>query len=851
VLAVLLVVALARGSPVQVDAQRPAGQPVIGVAVDPTGAVLPNAQVSLTPLSGAATQSTTTDGTGTFRFERVVPGRYEVRVTFEGFQPTTLRMTVGSRPPSAVRVVLPLAAVTQEITVSNQTPEVTANATTNADAVTVDQSLLESLPVFDQDLIGTLSRFLDAGALGNGGVTVVVNGMEVSALRVSASAVQQIKINQDPYSAEYARPGRGRIEILTKPGSAEYHGEANLFFRDASFDAKNAFATTTPEDRKHIVEGVYGGPLGHGGKTSFFVSGHDQLEDQQAFVYAAGLDGPIQQTAPQGNRQTLIAGSVTHQLRETTTISIRPNFEYESEQNRGVGGTTLATAGVNFEHREEQVTYTQQTVIHPTLLGQIQVLFGHEREPTLSVSPARALLVAGAFTGGGAQADLLRTETHIQMSSSLAWTRSAHLIQTGFQLPDWSRRGFYDQTNRGGTFYFAGLNLFAVGRPYSFVQQQGNGDVAFLEKQVGAYVKDDWQVKPGLTASVGLRYDWQNYFHDTNNFAPRVSVAYAPGSGKTNVFRGGAGWFNDRSGPVAIADLRHYQPGGLVKYVITDPTFPDPCQGGTATTQPPSLVQLAPDVRIPRTLQYGVGVDHQLAKATTISIGYTGARGKHLFRSRDINAPLAPFYLSRPEASYAQIRQIESTGRQQSDSISLTIRGRLSKWFNGQAQYALSRADNDTNGIGWYPANDYDLSGEYGRADFDRRHRLVLLGRLSPKSIADIGVGLTMNSAGPYTQFVGPDIYNNARGRARPPDVGRNTLVAAGYASLDIRASRTVTLAKGRAKARALAFGLDVFNLTNRVNYGGFVGTIGSPLYLQPVNARAPRQLQFSVRFKS
>ena len=96
--------------------------------------------------------------------------------------------------------------------------------------------------------------------------------------------------------------------------------------------------------------------------------------------------------------------------------------------------------------------------------------------------------------------------------------------------------------------------------------------------------------------------------------------------------------------------------------------------------------------------------------------------------------------------------------------------------------------------------------------------------------------------AGPYTQFVGADIHNNARGRARPPEVGRNTLVAAGYASLDIRLSRTVTLAKGRSEARAFTFGLDAFNLTNRVNYGGFVGTIGSPLYLQPVNARAPRQ---------
>ena len=85
--------------------------------------------------------------------------------------------------------------------------------------------MLDSLPVFDNDFVATMSQFLDAGSIGNGGVTIVVNGMEVSALNVSASAMQQIRINQDPYSAEYSRPGRGRIEILTKPGSQQYHGE--------------------------------------------------------------------------------------------------------------------------------------------------------------------------------------------------------------------------------------------------------------------------------------------------------------------------------------------------------------------------------------------------------------------------------------------------------------------------------------------------------------------------------------------------------------------------------------------------------------------------------------------------
>ena len=268
-----------------------------------------------------------------------------------------------------------------------------------------------------------------------------------------------------------------------------------------------------------------------------------------------------------------------------------------------------------------------------------------------------------------------------------------------------------------------------------------------------------------------------------------------------------------------------------------------------AVAQPPSLVALAPDVQIPQTVQYSVGVDRQLSKSTTLSVTYTGSHGFHLFRSRDINAPPPPLYQSRPDPAVGVLRQIESTGRQQSDSLSVTLRGRMTKWFNGQAQYALARTQNDSNGINWFPANDYDLSGEYARADFDRLQRLVLLGRVAPRKIADIGVSLTMNSAGPYTELLGVDVYNNARGRARPPGIARNTLDAAGYASLDLRIARDIPLGPGKS-ARELTLGADVFNLTNRVNYGSFVGTIGSPLFLQPTSARPARQVQLFARFK-
>ena len=845
--AVVLVVALAGPAGAQTAVS---GTVVTGTVQDQTGAVLPGAIVDLATSAGAIAQTVDADAGGAFRFDNVRAGQYELRARFEGFKSASTRVRVGARSPGAQRLVLSLANIQQEITVSNAV-EVSTNASSNVDAVTLDTSMLESLPMFDQDYIATISRFLDSGSLGNGGVTVVVNGMEVNALNVSASAVQQIRINQDPYSAEYSRPGRGRIEILTKPGSQEYHGDGNLIFRDATFNARNAFASTKPPEQRHILEGFFGGPLGRSGKTSFMLSAHDRTENQQAVVYALGLDGIIHDTLPQSNREALVTGSITHQASDRNTFSIRPNYQYESQENRGAGGVTLASAATTFKHHEQQITYTQQTILRPTLVNQFQVLVGHEREPTTSASPARAIVVAGAFTGGGGQADLVRTETHMNLNESVGWTRARHFVQAGVQLPDWSRRGFYDRSNFGGTFAFASLDAYALGRPYAFTQQQGNGDLALLEKQVGAYIKDDWQVQPGVSLSFGLRYDWQNYFHDTNNFAPRLSVAYAPGNKKSNVFRAGVGVFNDRSGPVAIADVLHSRPGGLTRYVIENPGYPDPfASAAVAASQPPSIVQLAPDVQIPQTLQYSVGVDHQLQKTTTLSVAYTGARGYRTFRSRDVNAPLPPLYLARPDLAYGAVRQIESTGRQETDSLQMTLRGRVTRWFNGQMQYTWSRAYNDTNGIASFPANDYDLAAEWARADFDRTHRFLLLGRVSPQgAFADLGVGISWNSGAPYTETLGADVYKNGRGRARLAGVPRNSLEGDGYAQIDLRVSRDLKFGSGK-QARTMTLGLDAFNVLNHVNYGSYVGTLGSPLFGTPVTARAPRQLQFSARVK-
>ncbi len=838
VLAIVLVV-----QTIGVDARGQTARPVAGVVVDSTGGVLPGARIEVTDAMGAVVQTAVTDADGTFRVDGLPAGRYQVHAAFPGFQTTTVTITVGARPPGRVSIMLPLAGRQEEVTVGTEP----LSSSANSDAVAVDQQALDRLPIFDRDPIAALSRFLDAGSIATGGVTLVVNGMEVTSLGVSASAIQSIKINQDPYSAEYSRPGRGRIEVLTKPGSQVFHGELNTVVRDGRLDARNAFAATPPSEHRRILEGMLSGPVGKSTRASFVLSGNADAETQQAVIAALGPEGEIRAASPQPNSRALASGSVTFQRSRTTLISVRSSYEDQNDRNRGIGGTTLASAGTNYLHHEAAVVYNQQTILRSSLILQYQILAGHELEPTTSATSEPGIVVAGAFTGGGAQVQQHRTESHVQASETLSWTRGSHVVQTGFQVPDWSLRTFDDTSDFGGTYYFASLDAYRAGLPYAFVQQRGNGHQVFLEKVLGVYLKDDWQIDPALTMSLGLRYDWANYFRDNNNVGPRASLAFSPGGSKVNVIRAGFGVFYDKLGPVPVVDVRNFQPGGLQRVVLTNPPYPDPFIGAGPSAAPPSIVQFAPDIQVPHTLQYSLSFEHRF-KTLTASVTYSGSRGRDLFRSRDVNAPASPDYSVRPDPSYGVVRRIESDGRLRGQSLQVMLRGKSARWFNGQAQYTLSRTNTDTGGLNWFPANDYDLSGEWARADFDRRHQLMLLGSITPGRICDLGLSVTLQSGAPYTETLGGDVFNNGRGNARPDGVARNSLQGAGYADVDLRLSRDLPIAKG-TRARAVTIGLDVFNLLDRVNYGSYVGTVSSPLFGQPVTARAPRQLQLSARY--
>jgi hypothetical protein len=717
---------------------------VAGVVIDTDGALIAEAQVIVRKAGGRPEQTKKTNQKGEFRFTRLASGDYEIEVQREGFKPTVTKISLSMQNLAPMRIVLPIADVREEISVVDQANKVNTNPDDNLNVIKLDSTDLKNLPVLGNDIVATVANLADASSLGTGGVQVIVDGIETTN-KVPANQVKEIRINQNPYSAEFARPGRGRIEIITKPGASQYHGEFSFVFRDYHLDARNFFADTRPPERRGIFEGSLTGPIGNGKRTSFFFSANREQQDLQAIIFAHTPSGDVSENVDTPQRQTEFSIRLDHQYSEKTTMSFRYSYSSDSAKNNGVGGFNLPEVASNSTGLEQQIFFNHRRLISSTLVNEFTIRAGRENQDTRGVQIGLPLLIIkDSFTTGGSQSNRRATENHVQLNEILSWTHGKHFIRTGLNIPDLSRRGLSDQSNFGGTFVFNNVTDFLDNKPSSFSINQGNGFLVYWQKEFGFFFQDNFTVRPNLSFGLGLRYDKQNFINDNNNFSPRLSYAYSPDQKHKTVLRGGIGIFYDRTGAGPMGDILRFNGQRLLQIDISNPTYPNPFLNAGAATLPLSIVRFAPDLRSPYTIQFNTGVERELKKGLTLSANYINTRGVKLFRSRDINAPIAAPFLVRPDAATGVLRQIESTGHAQTHAMELILRGKINRYFNGTVQYNLGRAYNNTGGINSRPANNYDLTGEWSRADFDEQHRFNILGAFKTGEWINIGMNLYM-----------------------------------------------------------------------------------------------------------
>jgi hypothetical protein len=836
--------------PCLLQAQTTQSQSIFGVVRDPSDAAIVGARVELHRSDGTPVGHTKSNGSGGFQFKNVPAGSYEIVVSEPGFRET--RASISSPGDhQQIKIVMPIASVDENVMVvgSDTSAQISTDIAQNQSGNVVDANALDRLPMFDQDYITTMSRFLDPDSSGTNGTALVVNGVEANGPGVTASAIQSVKINQNPYTALYSRPGRARIEITTKGGTPKLHGSATFLYRNSIFDASNAFAETKPSEERTYFEGSVTGPLSRSKKTTFLAALDFDKDDQQSIVVAEGPGGPINANVPYPKNHYFLSGRAFHDYGLGNQFWAGYSYEHGTVQNEGVGGTVLPEAGTNTLFFEHEINVGHVYVASPKLVNQLHFLVGHFDRQIHSITQAPQIAVSGAFTGGGAQADARRTEYHFDATDIVTYTSGKHEIKVGIDIPDISRRAYDDWTNQQGTYSFAGLTAYQIAQPFSYLVQRGEGHVDFLEMTFAGIFEDNIRVAQNLSLALGVRYYWQNYFHDIPwNFAPRFSFAYAPQAKGKTVVRGGGGFFFDRTGPQPISDLLHFNGVTLKRFIVDSPSYPITAPQLAAV--PTSVVTLDPRQRIPYSVQYGVGIEQQLNPMTSVFANYVGLRGIDRFRSRDVNAPPPPAYAARPSPNLGQNRQIESEGYLKSDALEIGLRGRPARFLTAQARYNLGKAYNNSADITSFPANSYFPNADWSRSNNDQRHKFDMLASTEAGKWFSFGTALSIYSGKPVNVTTGNDDNRDGLALDRPAGTPRNIMHGPSFIGLDLNLAHDFPLTKEGSKGPTASLAVNSFNVLNHPNDMTYIGVVGSPFFGKAVAADAPRRMQLNVVFK-
>src|SRR5256712_5504467 len=744
-------------------AQQP-GQ-VQGTVEDPHRAPVAQASVKLIAQPTGTALKTVTDEAGHFVFTEVAAGEYLLQVKMQGFEKAELQLKVGSSPTPAQRLRLKVATVTEEITVSARSADPTA-PDQNTTAVDLDHDLLRSLPAKNDNPLAVASLFVDPAANGAEGTKIVVDGVEGDQLDVPLSSVKSISVNKNPYSTEFGRPGKGRIEVVTRGGSIRrFHRRFSFTFRDASMDARNAFANVRPRRGRELFEESMDGPLVRD-KVTFFVGGEYLKDNDSAFVSAETPSGPLVESLGIPRRTPRLFGRVDFRLTPLQILSVRYNWSQDSLPNQGVGAFDLPERAWNQTKETHEVRISETAIPSANFSNEVRFDFRSRAKEIRSLSDAPAILVLGAFHSGGGQISLRNAENAVDFQDLVSYIHGKHTFRFGAIVK--SRLiDFSDSSNFGGTFTFSDLASLASRQPFKLTVNRGDPRASFTQHEFAYFFQDEIRFWPRFGLLLGLRHELQSNLDDHHNLAPRVALAYTTADGRT-VLRAGAGIFYQRQ-PVTLEEQSLLLGGShLRQIVISNPSYPlvgDP--SALANLPPPSVVRMDPNIRAAYAIQTSLGVERKLGRQSYLSAEYTMLRGLELYRMRDINAPLPATGL-RPDPNFLNIDQFETSGSSHSHSFNLGFRTSLRARLQIVSQYTLSHAIDDTSGLTSLPADNFDLRSERGRADFDQRHRFNLAGVLKLPHGFAFGLITSVHSGIPYNITTGFDNNHDTVANDRP-----------------------------------------------------------------------------------
>jgi len=875
---------------------------VQGLIVDATGSALPGASLTLRALSSGATRTFQSQEDGRFSIASLPIGSYSLRVEHESFNPVTVEPLVISVGQTVTqRVVMTLAALTQKLDVQEQADALQTTAVT--ENVTFGGDRIEEAPAQNRNYLnfvlvapgvaasqgantsrsaaGIRNSANDSGLVFNGmrgrNNSISIDGVDNrdettggNRVAVGLEMVQEFRVAGTSVDAEFGGASGGLVNMVTHTGQNDWHGDFTLFHQDQYLNARSSEAEVPGRPYvRHWQPGTStGGPIRRD-KTFFFTSIEQTWDSVQEWsdvplsapLINAALHSPWFSRSPvssvtrglfdSGESDTEFSFKATHYLSPGQILTARYAFSRGRVRQDVQSGDNFLDHSARGSSRliDHSLVAGWSAGFGPSLVNDVRVQYGQRDADIAPNSVGPEYDIPGVLTlGQSALLDQARTERHVEIVESLQIARGRHLFSFGASAHDVIFDGRLANRYRG-VYVFPTLADFVLGRPDVFLQAFGDPRTRINTVPLGFWAQDRWQVGPGLSMTLGVRYDRQSLprqFPVSNrNLAPRLGLAWQPGARSGWVFRAGAGLFYDRY-PLEFLNYGVEKDGhqGFEQYLTgadAQLAFTLALAGTLLQPLPAHPVQtyLAAGA-FPSTYSRKVvlGAERRIDKDTTATIEYSDVHGLHLPRIR---------------ANYPDGYWLEQSASSTYRGVSLTVNRRLSKEVAYLASYNYSVTHDDASDYDEQPLDprntrlDWALSRQHQphRLSFSGVFDLFESGWFKNTTLAPV---FTWGSGRPLNTLLTTDAFRTGAYpiSARPPSFPRNAAWMPRTVSLDARVMKTIKVKHERA---LLQFGVEAFNLLNHTNRLRV-----SPYYTATfgglIEAQNPRQVQLMAQFE-
>jgi hypothetical protein len=749
----------------------PNGTRVEGTITDPTGAMLPGAQVQAAASGG----KTVTDAAGHYVLPCIQATSTTITAQADGF--ATGAAPVQSRLGGTAHVNLQLAVASVQTDVRAQEDATSLDAGHGMGTITLNTQEVQQLPDDPDDFLRELQMLASVSGGDPTSAIIRVDGFQNGSALPPKGSIASIRVAPDLFSAEYQFPpfNGAQIEILTKPGADAFHGA--LFFTDSNsiFNANDPLSVTaTPAAKQRYGFEITGPVIPR--KSGFALALEKRDIDEFNVVNAVALDvnyqpAPLQQTVAAPQRLWIASARSDWQVTQNDVAALSFSSNVNNLSNQGVGGLSLAEAGYSILVGEYDLRLMNRQTLNANALHETRIGYTWKRTEHNPLSTEPSLQVAGYFTDGGSTSgNLNNRERDLEIDDDLMFTHGRHELKIGAQSLGLFIHD-YDPNTFNGAYVFGGgsapvldannnptgqtetvspieqyrraLLHLPGGTPTTYEVTAGTPLVPLTQWRLGLYLQDDVKLAPRLTFSSGLRYAFQTTPGSFANFGPRVGFGWAADKRGTWVFHLRAGLFNHLIDPGYATDV--YRLNGIRQRqtIVYSPNYDSPLMPVAGSVQINNLNQF-PRSSLAQVSTFAAyaSVEHDFVHHWNAYVDIYWGQDSNIVRIRNINAPMIASSVGippeptsallgpRPIAPSENILQYQNSGHLGGDAISFSLNQHSYKRFGFSAWYSHKHFKSDGgNGVN-SPQSSYSDQGEFARVDWLSPHNAGIVGNL-------------------------------------------------------------------------------------------------------------------------